>query len=43
MTPRRDDRPPLTLGTAEHIDHGATAPVNALTPKNTGSPPEERC
>ncbi|MEA2373968.1 MAG: selenocysteine-specific elongation factor [Thermoleophilaceae bacterium] len=42
MTPRRDDRPPLTLGTAGHIDHGKTALVNVLTGKNTDRLPEER-
>jgi selenocysteine-specific elongation factor len=42
MTSRRDDRPPLTLGTAGHIDHGKTALVNVLTGKNTDRLPEER-
>jgi selenocysteine-specific elongation factor len=42
MTPRRDDRPPLTLGTAGHIDHGKTALVNVLTGTNTDRLPEER-
>ena len=42
MAPRRDVRPPLTLGTAGHIDHGKTALVNALTGKNTDRLPEER-
>src|SRR5256714_13341189 len=42
MALRRDDRPPLTLGTAGHIDHGKTALVNALTGKNTDRLPEER-
>src|ERR671932_388346 len=42
MAPRRDDRPPLTLGTAGHIDHGKTALVNALTGRNTDRLPEER-
>src|SRR2546423_7256194 len=40
--PRRDARPPLTLGTAGHIDHGKTALVNVLTGKNTDRLPEER-
>src|ERR671927_660826 len=34
--------PPLTLGTAGHIDHGKTALVDALTGKNTDRLPEER-
>ncbi|MFL5780198.1 MAG: selenocysteine-specific translation elongation factor [Thermoleophilaceae bacterium] len=42
MAPRRDDRPPLTLGTAGHIDHGKTALVNVLTGRNTDRLPEER-
>src|SRR3954470_10823702 len=42
MTPRRDERPPLTLGTAGHIDHGKTALISALTGKNTDRLPEER-
>src|SRR5438105_14602927 len=42
MAPRRDVRPPLTLGTAGHIDHGKTGLVNALTGKNTDRLPEER-
>jgi selenocysteine-specific elongation factor len=42
MATRRDDRPPLTLGTAGHIDHGKTALVNALTGRNTDRLPEER-
>src|SRR5881397_447569 len=42
MTPRRDERPPLTLGTAGHIDHGNTALINALTGINTDRLPEER-
>src|SRR3989440_4697523 len=40
--PKRDAGPPLTLGTAGHIDHGKTALVNALTGKNTDRRPEER-
>src|SRR3989454_11156442 len=42
MTPRRDDGPPLTLGTAGHIDHGKTALINVLTGRNTDRLPEER-
>src|SRR5918998_1054574 len=42
MTPGRDDRPPLTLGTAGHIDHGKTALISVLTGKNTDRLPEER-
>ena len=42
MTPRRDDRPPLTLGTAGHIDHGKTSLISVLTGKNTDRLPEER-
>src|ERR671938_569958 len=42
MTTRRDDRPPLTLGTAGHIDHGKTALVGVLTGTNTDRLPEER-
>src|SRR5436309_5738178 len=42
MPPRRDDRPPLALGTAGHIDHGKTALVNVLTGKNTDRLPEEK-
>ena len=34
--------PPLTLGTAGHIDHGKTALVRALTGKDTDRLPEER-
>src|SRR5215216_3771177 len=34
-------RPPLTLGTAGHIDHGKTALVRALTGKDTDRLPEE--
>ena len=34
--------PPLTLGTAGHIDHGKTALVRALTGKGTDRLPEER-
>jgi selenocysteine-specific elongation factor len=35
------DEPPLTLGTAGHIDHGKTALVGALTGKDTDRLPEE--
>src|SRR5215216_1007580 len=35
-------RPPLTLGTAGHIDHGKTALVRALTGTDTDRLPEER-
>src|SRR5215218_7126930 len=35
-------RPPLTLGTAGHIDHGKTALVRALTGVDTDRLPEER-
>src|SRR5436190_4640316 len=34
--------PPLTLGTAGHIDHGKTALIRALTGKDTDRLPEER-
>jgi selenocysteine-specific elongation factor len=34
--------PPLTLGTAGHIDHGKTALIAALTGKETDRLPEER-
>src|SRR3954462_12818676 len=34
--------PPLTLGTAGHIDHGKTALVGALTGTDTDRLPEER-
>jgi selenocysteine-specific elongation factor len=42
MTTRRDVRPPLTLGTAGHIDHGKTALISVLSGKNTDRLPEER-
>src|SRR6266480_8026439 len=42
MTPRRVERPPLTLGTAGHIDHGKTALISVLTGTNTDRLPEER-
>jgi selenocysteine-specific elongation factor len=35
-------RPPLTLGTAGHIDHGKTALIRALTGRDTDRLPEER-
>jgi selenocysteine-specific elongation factor len=35
-------QPPLTLGTAGHIDHGKTALVGALTGVNTDRLPEEQ-
>ena len=41
-SPSGTDRPPLTLGTAGHIDHGKTALVRALTGKDTDRLPEER-
>src|SRR5437588_1002277 len=41
-TTRRDARPPLTLGTAGHIDHGKTALIGVLTGRNTDRLPEER-
>jgi selenocysteine-specific elongation factor len=34
--------PPLTLGTAGHIDHGKTALIGALTGRQTDRLPEER-
>ena len=37
-----DDRPPLTLGTAGHIDHGKTSLVRALTGVDTDRLPAER-
>src|SRR5205823_10289128 len=40
--PRRDARPPLTLGTAGHIDHGKTVLIGVLTGRNTDRLPEER-
>jgi len=36
------DLPPLTLGTAGHIDHGKTALIRALTGRDTDRLPEER-
>jgi selenocysteine-specific elongation factor len=36
------DAPPLTLGTAGHIDHGKTALIAALTGRDTDRLPEER-
>src|SRR5947199_4587512 len=41
-TPTAPTQPPLTLGTAGHIDHGKTALINALTGINTDRLPEER-
>src|SRR5436190_15941563 len=41
-TPTAPTRPPLTLGTAGHIDHGKTALIGALTGYNTDRLPEER-
>lgn len=38
----RATRPPLTLGTAGHIDHGKTALVTRLTGRNTDRLREER-
>src|SRR2546423_9089874 len=40
--PAAPTRPPLTLGTAGHIDHGKTALIGALTHTNTDRLPEER-
>lgn len=42
VTPRSAASPPLTLGTAGHIDHGKTALVTRLTGKNTDRLREER-
>src|SRR5437588_3314065 len=41
-TPTAPTQPPLTLGTAGHIDHGKTALIDALTGYNTDRLPEER-
>ena len=41
MTDGARDLPPLTLGTAGHIDHGKTALIRALTGKDTDRLPEE--
>src|SRR5437764_14194256 len=41
-TPTEPTQPPLTLGTAGHIDHGKTALINALSGYNTDRLPEER-
>lgn len=41
-TPAAPTQPPLTLGTAGHIDHGKTALIAALTHTNTDRLPEER-
>src|SRR3954467_14955620 len=40
--PAAPPQPPLTLGTAGHIDHGKTALIGALTGYNTDRLPEER-
>src|SRR5256714_5313762 len=40
--PAAPTQPPLTLGTAGHIDHGKTALIDALTGYNTDRLPEER-
>jgi selenocysteine-specific elongation factor len=40
--PSAASRPPLTLGTAGHIDHGKTALIESLTGVNTDRLPEER-
>src|SRR5437588_9248768 len=40
--PAAPTRPPLTLGTAGHIDHGKTALIRALTGVNTDRLPQER-
>ena len=40
--PRHADAPPLTLGTAGHIDHGKTALVALLTGRNTDRLREEQ-
>jgi selenocysteine-specific elongation factor len=42
MATDEHSRPPLTLGTAGHIDHGKTALIRALTGKDTDQLPEER-
>src|SRR5437764_3376499 len=41
-TPTAPTPPPLTLGTAGHIDHGKTVLIGALTGYNTDRLPEER-
>src|SRR5947207_15273921 len=41
-TPTAPTQPPLTLGTAGHIDHGKTVLIGALTGYNTDRLPEER-
>jgi selenocysteine-specific elongation factor len=41
-TPSAPTHPPLTLGTAGHIDHGKTALIESLTSVNTDRLPEER-
>jgi selenocysteine-specific elongation factor len=40
--PSATTHPPLTLGTAGHIDHGKTALIESLTGVNTDRLPEER-
>src|SRR5437762_3102546 len=40
--PAAPTQPPLTLGTAGHIDHGKTALIDALTGYDTDRLPEER-
>ena len=40
--PTAPTQPPLTLGTAGHIDHGKTALIKAVTGYNTDRLPEER-
>jgi selenocysteine-specific elongation factor len=42
LRPDVPERPPLTLGTAGHIDHGKTALITRLTGKNTDRLREER-
>ena len=41
-TPTAPTQPPLTLGTAGHIDHGKTALIESLTGVNTDRLPEAR-
>jgi selenocysteine-specific elongation factor len=42
MTGQADNNPPLTLGTAGHIDHGKTALIARLTGVDTDRLPEEK-